>query len=192
MGFGGFRYRGGVAIAEMNHQDHVRLITKGIPAGTGGVWADVGAGRGAFTLALAELLSPGSTIHTIDQDDRALKVNQQMVQQRYPEIMVQPVPVDFTRPFSLPLLDGLVMANALHFVRRKEPVVHALRDCLRPGGRFVIVEYDTRRGNRWVPYPLTFEDWVSLAETCGFKQTTLLATRPSSFLGQFFSALSVK
>src|SRR5690554_4106120 len=41
----------------MNHQDHVNLLRPGVPA-TGGVWADFGAGTGAFTLALAELLGP--------------------------------------------------------------------------------------------------------------------------------------
>ena len=39
----------------MNHEDHVRLLRKGIVE-PGGVWADFGSGAGAFTLALADLL----------------------------------------------------------------------------------------------------------------------------------------
>ena len=35
----------------MNHRDHVNLLRRGVPE-PGGVWADLGSGAGAFTLAL--------------------------------------------------------------------------------------------------------------------------------------------
>ena len=38
----------------MDHNDHVLLLAKGIPT-QGGVWADLGSGAGAFTLALADV-----------------------------------------------------------------------------------------------------------------------------------------
>ena len=37
----------------MNHTDHVQLIEAGLERHSGGVWADFGAGSGAFTLARA-------------------------------------------------------------------------------------------------------------------------------------------
>ena len=39
----------------MEHQDHVNLL-KPADLARGGVWADFGAGSGAFTLALSELV----------------------------------------------------------------------------------------------------------------------------------------
>jgi ubiquinone/menaquinone biosynthesis C-methylase UbiE len=48
----------------MNHNDHVSLIRNGV-ATSGGVWADFGAGTGAFTLALAEVVGPGAEIYGI-------------------------------------------------------------------------------------------------------------------------------
>ena len=39
----------------MNHQDHVNLLRGGVLS-TGVIWADLGSGTGAFTLALADLL----------------------------------------------------------------------------------------------------------------------------------------
>jgi len=51
----------------VEHADHVTLLRGGVP-GPGGAWADFGAGRGAFTLALAELIGPGSQLHAIDRD----------------------------------------------------------------------------------------------------------------------------
>ena len=44
----------------MIHSDHVRLLRDGVPQ-AGGVWADIGSGGGAFTLALADLLGPQAT-----------------------------------------------------------------------------------------------------------------------------------
>ena len=56
----------------MNHQDHVNLIKAGITP-TDGIWADLGSGTGAFTLALAELLEQDGTIYSVDKDGGALR-----------------------------------------------------------------------------------------------------------------------
>ena len=56
----------------MRHADHVGLLAPGIRADEGGTWADLGAGAGAFTLALADLIGPHGLIHAIDRDRGAL------------------------------------------------------------------------------------------------------------------------
>ena len=56
----------------MNHADLVGLIEGGVTE-RGGRWADLGAGEGAFTLALADLLGPGAHITAVDRDAGALK-----------------------------------------------------------------------------------------------------------------------
>ena len=56
----------------MNRADLVALIRDGVQA-KGGRWADLGAGDGAFTLALAELLGPTAHITAIDKDATALR-----------------------------------------------------------------------------------------------------------------------
>jgi len=55
----------------------------------------------------------------------------------------------------------------------------------------ILVEYDTDNGNHWVPFPLSFETWHLLAQSCGLANTRLLATVPSRFLGRIYSALSL-
>lgn len=106
----------------MDHHDHVALIREGV-AGAGPTWADLGSGEGAFTLALAALLGPGSSIHTIDRDGRALEVQLQALREAFPSVAVTPLIADFTRPLDLPPLDGIVMANSLHFERDKLSVL---------------------------------------------------------------------
>ena len=173
----------------MNHDDHVRLIRDGV-AGAGNVWADLGSGEGAFTLALADLLGAGGHIYSVDTDARALREQRAALQARFPAVTLEQRTADFTKPLDLPPLDGVVMANSLHFQRHKEPVLQQVRAMLKPGGRLALVEYNADKGNWWVPYPLSYPTWEALAQANGFVQTRLLTTQPSRFLREIYSALS--
>lgn len=173
----------------MDHQDHLNLIREGVN-GPGGIWADFGAGSGAFTLALAELIGPEGTIFVIDKDARALKEAERAVHRYYTQRDIRFMRADFLRPLTLPLLDGALMANSLHFVREKEPLIRRVISYLKPEGRFILVEYNADRGNLWVPYPLSYPIWETLASRCGFTRTVFLASRPSRFLQEIYSAVS--
>jgi SAM-dependent methyltransferase len=175
----------------MNHADHVRLLRDGIPA-VGGVWADLGSGTGAFTLALADLLGADGTIYSVDRDQGALRAQEQAMRARFPAVTVHYRVADFTRPLDVPPLDGIVMANALHFVgpRHKVAVIRQIKGYLRPGGRLLVVEYNVDSGNLWVPHPFAYPTWERLARDSGFAHTQLLATAPSRFLTGFYSAAS--
>ncbi|MGZ6343873.1 MAG: class I SAM-dependent methyltransferase [Candidatus Limnocylindrales bacterium] len=175
----------------MDQRDHVGLIEGGVRNG-GTVWADLGSGNGAFTLALAELLGPGGTIHSVDRDAGVLREQARAMNQRFPGVTLLQQRADFTRPLDLPALDGVVMANSLHFVRDKVPVLALVGGYLRAGGRLVLVEYDAERGNPWVPYPVSFRTWPGLASAAGFPLTRLLARVPSRFLGAIYAALTTR
>lgn len=173
----------------MDHQDHVYLLSKGIPD-TGGIWADFGSGNGAFTLALAELIGPEGLIYSIDKNQGSLVQQQRILERLYPDTTVHYLRADFSRPLDIPPLDGLVTANALHFHKQKDQTISLLQGYLKPGGRFLVVEYDADKGNHWVPYPFSYRTWQRLARQNGLQRTELLATVPSSFLGKFYAALS--
>ena len=175
----------------MDHSDHVALLKDGIPS-AGGEWADLGSGAGAFTLALADLLGPGARLHSVDRERGALARQRAAMQSRFPAADVDYLVADFTGPLPLRSLDGVVMANSLHFVRRKQPVLSLVRSYLKPGGRLVLVEYDSDRGNPWVPHPLSYRSWERLSTEAGFQATRLLARVPSRVLGAIYSALSVR
>ncbi len=173
----------------MDHQDHVSLLGDGIP-NPGGIWADFGSGNGAFTLALAELIGPKGIIYSIDKNQQSLDQQRRALQTQYPAITVHYLRSDFARPLDLPPLDGLVAANALHFLKQKDETIRLLQNYLRPGGRFLLVEYDTDRGNHWVPHPFSYRTWQRITRQNGLQRTELLAIVPSSFLGQFYAAVS--
>lgn len=175
----------------MDHGDHVNLLREGVQA-PGGVWADFGSGAGAFTLALADLIGPEATIYSVDRDDRVLNEQRRAMHARYPAVNVHYLNADFTRPLDLPPLDGLVMANSLHFHRRKEPILQLVHGYLKPGARLLLVEYNTDRGNTWVPYPFSYPTWETMAQRAGFVCTRKLFARPSRFLSEIYSAVSVR
>ena len=160
----------------------------------GETWADIGAGTGAFTLALADLLGPGGRIVALDRDAGALLENARLVARRFPNVGVETVVADLTRPVVLPELDGLVAANSLHYVApdRQAAVVAQLARHLRPGGRFVVVEYDADRGNPWVPHPFSYPSWQRLADAAGLTETRQLGSVPSRFLRAIYAAVSLR
>jgi ubiquinone/menaquinone biosynthesis C-methylase UbiE len=175
----------------LEHADHVALLARGVRQGEGGTWADLGAGTGAFTLALADLIGPQGVIHAIDRDRSALAELRTAFVSAVPQAEVRIRAADFTWHLDLAELDGVVMANALHFVDEKLPVLTLVRGYLKRGGRFLLVEYDSDHGNPWVPRPFSFETWRQLASDAGFVETRKLATVPSRFLRQIYSALSL-
>ena len=159
--------------------------------GEGGTWADLGAGAGAFTLALADLIGPHGIIHAIDRDRGALAELRSAFVSAVPQAELRVRTADFTRRLDLADLDGVVMANSLHFVDDKAAVLALVRGYLKRGGRLLLIEYDSDRGNTWVPHPMSFERWRDLATDVGFLDTRQLASVPSRFLHRIYSALSL-
>jgi SAM-dependent methyltransferase len=156
-----------------------------------GTWADIGAGDGTFTRALAEQIGPGSRVYAVDTDAKAMRGLAEWAARAKANVI--PVVADFTGPFDLPglgeqLLDGMVAANALHFMRNPAGVLSRLAERVRPGGRVVVIEYARRRASRWVPYPIDSDRLPEIAARAGLTAPTITATRPSLYGGAIYVA----
>jgi ubiquinone/menaquinone biosynthesis C-methylase UbiE len=172
----------------MDHVDHVNLL-KPANLPVGGTWADFGAGSGAFTLALRELIGPHADIYAVDKDRRGFNDLEKVHREKFTTSQnVHTMRADFTGALSLPPLDGIVMANSLHYFKDKEKVLRHVRSFLKMNGVLLLVEYNVDSGNMWVPYPVSFETYRSLASRAGFSEPRLLGTVPSRFLREFYSA----
>lgn len=103
----------------------IRLIEKGIErTASPQQWADLGAGEGLFTKALATQLSEGSTIYAIDKDVSSLN----KIKFSSKEVVLKTMIKDFTKDsFDVEPLDGILMANSLHYVAEPIPFLNALK-----------------------------------------------------------------
>src|SRR5260370_6302812 len=171
----------------VDQADLVGLMRDGVDA-KGGRWADLGAGEGAFTMALADLLGPGAEITAVDRDAGALRRLTGEMARRFPTTRVETLVADFRKTLPLADLDGVVMANSLHFLRDTSSGLATVKAMLRPGGRLIVVEYGSDRGNPWVPHPFTYARWERMAAEAGFERTRPRGTVARRYLGRSYCA----
>jgi trans-aconitate methyltransferase len=141
-------------------------------------WADLGCGDGTFTLALATLLAAGSTIHAMDRDGAALR----RIPSAHNDVRIQTHPGDFTQqkwPFTD--LDGILMANSLHYVADQAAFIRACEERMTMKRRFLIVDYDTNDASRWVPHPVSQERLTAIFASAGYWSVRILRSRPSIY-----------
>lgn len=174
----------------MTHQEHVNLIKKAITE-KGGTWADFGSGEGAFTLALRDLTETGVEIYSIDVDNQRLENQKKQFDTQFPNTNIHYLQSDFTKNLELPRLDGIIMANSLHYIKDQTNFLRSLQIYLKPNGTFVLVEYSLDVKNPpWVPYPLSYPTFEKLAKGVGFKKVELLKKIPSSYWKEMYSAVA--
>jgi ubiquinone/menaquinone biosynthesis C-methylase UbiE len=151
-------------------------------------WADLGAGQGVFTRALASLLPPRSVIYAIDANKQALdKLSFKS------EVSVQKIVGDLTDEQIIPSpLDGILLANAVHYVRNKRELFNMLLRKLDMEGRIIVVEYDLEKANPWVPYPMPFRSLVEHTQSLGLRLPKEIGRVPSRLnTSEIYSALIV-
>ena len=169
-------------------QDEIRHLIQNAITEPGGTWADFGCGTGNFTQALRELLGE-EAIYAIDRDQRALN----RLESRLPSPNLKTINTDFTQQLELPPLDGLLIANALHFVRRQEKTLQLLKSYLRPGGKFVIVEYDVKMPRGYIPHPVPYSRFAILARNIGLENVQKVGSRKSPSSGiTMYTASGIK
>jgi SAM-dependent methyltransferase len=147
-------------------------------------WCDLGCGSGTFTMALAQLLAPGSTIHAVDLDQKALEG----IPGQHDGVAIRKIVGDLqSSSLRLPPVDGILMANTLHFIKEQRVFLKRLQSV---ADRLLIVEYERFRPNRWGPYPVGYERLLQLFTEAGVERVEKIATRPSLFGGTMYSAFA--
>lgn len=168
----------------MNHSEVLHLIGNGvIQSALPETWADLGCGSGTFTLALADLLAAGSKIIGIDNSMQNLPKSVNNVEIRFQK-------ADFENDeLLLPPLDGIMMANSLHYVKDKISFIRKIEQSLKTQKVFLIVEYNTLKPNHWVPYPISFSNLVELFSGLNYLRIDKLAEVKSNYGGAMYSAI---
>src|SRR5271154_7109047 len=143
-------------------------------------WFDLGCGSGLFSEALNVLLPESSSIYAIDKKPTSFRSNQ-----------IKFLQLDFVKdPLPKISVDGILMANSLHYVQDKRQFLDKIKSNLSSGGVFLLVEYDMETPNQWVPYPISFLSAKDLLKQAGFESVYKISDRPSTFNNRrIYSAL---
>jgi ubiquinone/menaquinone biosynthesis C-methylase UbiE len=173
----------------MTVKEAVDLIKPGVEQ-KASIWADFGAGSGTFTLALAEILGYHSMIYAVDQQLQMLKKKKQDMYTRSQILLYE---TDFRTPLEFPPLDGVVMANALHYLEDQIGIVTNIYSYLKPGGSLILVEYDSEVANNWVPFPVTFIDFHRICLKAQFGIPEEIGRKPSIYPNkELYAAVAIK
>ena len=160
----------------MQQTEATNLIKGAITTQQPQKWADLGCGSGTFTIALQSLLPTGSHVTAVDKQRQNLPVNF--------------IKADFEKDeLNLSGLDGILMANSLHYIRDKQKLIKKLEACFANQPTFLIVEYDTTRFSPWVPYPINYQKLEQLFVALGYSTVTKLGEMPSRFGGRMYAAV---
>lgn len=170
----------------MTHDEAIALIRPAVAPGE--AWAELGAGEGTLTRALGELVGDDGSVWASDRDPGAVRALRELTLPGGASLRV--ARADFTRSPELPPVDGILMANALHFARDPEPVLRWLVDRLPAGGKLLLVEYDRTRANPWVPFPVPLPRFRELATAVGLAPPEEVGRRPSRYHGEIYAALA--
>ncbi len=173
----------------MTHQDALHFIKDGVII-KGGVWADLGSGKGTFTKALSNLIGPNGLIYAIDLDPGVEDLER--ISDQEDQAKVIGLNLDFTKELELPQLDGILMANSLHYVKNQIEFLEQTIPLLRLGGVLVLIEYDISVGNPWVPYPVSLKKFTQMAANLPITKPMEINRRTSIYgQGQMYLSIAL-
>ncbi len=145
-------------------------------------WADLGCGSGVFTKALANLLPKKSSITAIDK-----------TAQNFPAQLGNAVQIEFKKldiekeNLLLENLDGIMIANAFHFIQDKEKLILSLENNFKLNPTFLMVEYDHHKANQWEPFPIPFEGMKKLFQKLNYKTIEKIGEQKSVYGGNIYA-----
>lgn len=161
----------------MTHYQALQLLQPALPDAPQ-TWGDLGAGTGLFTEVLCDHLPLGSAVYALDKSPH-------MLWQLQPdgEVPFYILDADFTRSMpELPVCDGLLMANALHYVADPATLLPQVLKHLKPGGTFLLIEYEVHQPvGPYIPYPIPFARWQEICQAVGLSEPTLTQQVPSQY-----------
>ncbi|UBM59097.1 class I SAM-dependent methyltransferase [Marinilongibacter aquaticus] len=147
------------------------------------LWADLGCGEALFSRALAHLLPAESRIICCDKE------KPHFVRMTEAGVSLEFEQLDFEKALLQEKLDGVLMANALHYASDPQETLSRWQAILKPGGYFLCIEYDTKHANRWVPFPLSVKNLEQLLHKLGAREIQKLGERKSLYGAKMYALM---
>ncbi len=180
----------GPVLAESTFDEEMRLLEDGMRLAPGSVVADLGAGKGPYSVGLAERVGPDGTVFATEIDPerldtlRALKEDEGLSQL---EVVEGAFDGTGLAPASV---DAALLRDVYPHVTAPEPFAKSIFETIRPGGRLVVVDFPpTIWLALWTPegipenrggHGIRRELLVSELEAVGFRSVETIDVWPSS------------
>jgi len=166
--------------ANRDSQERPQMLVPSLPISEGDTVADLGAGLGYFTWRLAQRVGARGKVIAVDIQTQMLDAVAQNVQQRglTNVTVVRGTETDPNLPDGA--VDVVFIANAYDEFSQPEAMLAAVRRCLKPHGRVVVVEYATEHEEDPVAglYTMTLPEIRSEIESAGFQLDRILDFLP--------------
>ncbi len=180
----------GLASAESQMEQEIRLFTEMLQLAPGKVVADIGAGEGQYGFALAEVVGAEGKVYATELDEEKLAALEEAVAEQG-LTNVEVVKGEYAAT-ALPAasVDAAFLRDVYHHITEPEAFLGSLFQTLRPGGRLVLVDFpptiwlapftpegipESRGG-----HGITTELLVSEAKAAGFVPIRTVEKWPSS------------
>ncbi|MEO7964866.1 MAG: methyltransferase domain-containing protein [Gemmatimonadaceae bacterium] len=165
------------------------LLAAGSPA-VGETWCDMGCGDGAFAIPLLSSVGASGKLVAIDRDANAIAALRISLTALGNEERFDLRVADVQSPPQLPMLDGVLFANVLHFVADPAAALGNICSSLKSGARILVIEYDRADRNPWVPYPIPASTLGTIARNAGIAPFEVKARVRSDFGRMLYAAVS--
>lgn len=178
----------------MTHDEASDFIRPAV-ANHHGDWADLGAGTGMFTAALAQLLGAPYSVTALERDVASLAELRRLatslpgtaaVMHVLAADLADPAALDAIAPGSL---TGVLFGNVLHYFADPLPLLRTARTKLRRDGALVVLEYEGARANPWVPHPVSLHRLGELADAAGLDSCDVVSQTTSRYQGTLYCAV---
>jgi precorrin-6B methylase 2 len=126
---------------EREEEEHPDEALRDIGIIKGSVVADIGAGSGAVTWRLAQLVGPGGKVYANDIQPRMLELLRQNMAQRKISNVETLLGAEDDPKLPPASVDLELLIDVYHEFSHPQEMLRHLRDALRPDGRLVLLEY---------------------------------------------------
>jgi ubiquinone/menaquinone biosynthesis C-methylase UbiE len=108
--------------------------------------ADVGAGTGLFTRLMADKVGEEGRVHAVDVSPAFLKHIAEQSRKLGQKQVTTVLGTQHATNLAPGSVDLVFVCDVYHHLEDHEPVLASIRQALRPGGAFVLIEFDRVKG----------------------------------------------
>jgi ubiquinone/menaquinone biosynthesis C-methylase UbiE len=183
--------------AERPQQREIDLIVATLELGRGMTVADVGAGNGAFTRALARRVGPDGQVYASELGADSVAKLRAALAGLGNVAVVEATATTTGLPDAC--CDGILLRGVYHHLTRPNETLEGLKRALKPGGRLLVVDFPPSIWLKpWTPQGLPANRHgqgvesdvvVTEASAAGFEEVRLIEDWPTGWFTDLYGLL---